>query len=244
MAAKKPENKRGKALTLEVMQTVVPKNYKTLVSQETVDEINHLVEDPDYGEEFRENMLTWTSVLDGSEKWSMAQYITAIKYYSLTAAGLSQVDAYCKTYPERLQARLDRGQGKQDISGEASRYNSSVLVNKIRQQALVPLHLVNQGTTQMAINELTRLMLNSRSDVARVSAATALLKELRPPDTQQISLEIGMSEDAKAAQERQSQQLLEIAENQRRLLQAGASLQDIQSIHIRKEEVIEGEIDE
>jgi len=236
--------RKSDPLTLEVVTNLVPKSYKNLLTQETIDEINKLVEDPDYGEEFKESMITSTSLLNGTEKWSIGQYIDAVKFYALTAGGLSQVEAYIKVFPERLQARLDRGQTKKDMAGEASRFSGSILVNKIRQQALVPLHLVNQGTTQLAINTLTTLMLNARSEVARVSAATALLKELRPPEAQKIALEIGLNEDARSAQERQTQQLLEIAENQRRLLQAGMSLSEVQQIHIAKQEVIEADLDE
>lgn len=233
-----------KPLTLELVQNVVPKSYRKLVDQETVDTINKLTEDPDYGEEFKNSIITHTSILDGTNNWSLKQYVDGVKFYSLTAAGLSQVDAYCKVFPERLQSRLDRGQSKVDMNGEASRFNSTDLVNKIRQQALVPLHLVNQGTTQLAINTLTDLMLKGRSEVARVSAATALLKELRPPEAQQVDLKIGLNDDARAAQERQNQQLLEIAENQRRLLQAGVPLAEIQKIHVQKEDHIEAELDE
>jgi len=231
-------------VTLEALKEQVPKKYKKLVDEGTVHNINKLAEDPEYGEEFRDSVITHTKILDGSEKWSMKNYIDAIKFYSLTAAGNSQVDSYIKVFPERLQARLDRGQDKSFMNGEASRFNATDLVNRIRQQSLVPLHLVNQGTTQLAINQLTHLMLNARSDVARVSAATALLKELRPPETQTVDLQIGLNDEARAAQEKQNAQLLDIAQNQRRLLEAGMALDDVQSIHIKKEEVIEVDLDE
>lgn len=231
-------------ITLDALKEQVPKKYRKLVDQETVDNINELASDPEYGEEFRDSVITHTKILDGTEKWSMKNYIDAIKFYSLTAAGNSQVEAYCKVFPDRLQSRLDRDQDKSYMNGEASRFNATDLVNRIRQQALVPLHLVNQGTTQLAINQLTNLMMNARSDVAKVSAATALLKELRPPEAQQIDLQIGLNDDARAAQDKQNNQLLEIANNQRRLLESGMTLDEVQSIHIKKEEVIEADLDE
>ncbi len=228
-------------LSLEVMQANLPKNYKKTITQDVVDEINNLVEDPDYGQEFKEAFTTYTTILNGKESFSLTQYVSAVKFYSLTAAGLPFVKAYVKIFPDRLQARLDRGQDIADMGGEASRYNGSDAVNKIRAQALVPLHLVNQGTTQLAINTLTTLMLSGRSEVARVSAATALLKELRPPEAQQVELQLGMSDAALELQSKQNDNLLKIAENQQRLLAAGMNINDIQQIHVT---TIEAEVDE
>ena len=219
-------------LTLEYFQSTLPKQYKKLISQDIVTEINHLVTDPDYGKEFQESVVTAMSILDGREKWSLRKYVDAIKFYSLTAAAMPQAKAYAMVFPERLQARLDRGETIHDMNGEASRFNSTELVNKIRAQALVPIHLVNQGTVQLAINKLTDIMLTGRSEVAKVSAATALLKELRPPETQKVELQLGLSDEARAAQDKQNQQLISIAENQRRLLEAGHSIDDIQKIHV------------
>ena len=227
--------------SLEALQEHVPTQYRKNVTQEVIDEINHLSTDPDYGQEFKDSFTTYTTILAGKESFTLRHYINAVKFYSLTAAGLPFVRAYVKVFPDRLQARIDRGQGIEDMPGEASRYNASEAVNKIRAQALVPLHLVNQGTTQLAINTLTTLMLSGRSEVARVSAATALLKELRPPEVQQVELQLGMSDAAIEAHAKQADQLTHIAENQRRLLQAGANINDIQQIHVT---TIDAELDD
>ncbi len=233
-----------KELKLDYMLSIINKKHKKVLTQEVVDDLNLLVSDPDYGEEFKDAIITHTSILEGKDGWSLEQYLDAIKYYSLTAAANSQVDAYIKVFPERLQARLDRGQNKDDMRGEASRFNATGLVSRIRSNALVPLHILNQGTTQLAINTLTTLMLSGRSEVARVSAATALLKELRPPEVQQVELQLGMSDAAAEAHAKQSEQLLTIAENQQRLLKAGVSINDIQQLHIKTIDVEVEEGDE
>ena len=228
-------------LSLEVMQVNLPKAYKKNVTQEVVDEINQLTKDPDYGQEFQDSFTTFTTILSGKEAFSLQQYISAVKFYSLTAAGLPLVRAYVKVFPERLQARLDRGQTIDDMGGEASRYNGTDAVNKIRVQALVPLHLVNQGTTQQAINVLLDITLRGRSEVARVTAAATLLKELRPPEAQQVELQLGMSDAALEAQAKTNETLTSIAENQQRLLRAGVNINDLQQIHVT---AIEAEVDD
>ena len=228
-------------LSLEVMQVNLPKTHKKLITQEIIDDINKLTADPDYGQEFAEAFVTHTTILSGKEAFSLKQYVSAVKFYSLTATGMPAVRAYVKVFPERLQARINNGDSIEDMGGEASRYNGTDAVNKIRAQALIPLHLVNQSTIQLSINTLTRIMLDGRSEVARVSAATALLKELRPPETQHVELQLGLSDAALDAQAKTNETLITIAENQQRLLKAGVDINDLQQIHVT---TIEAEIDE
>jgi hypothetical protein len=226
----------AKELSYEVFKEVIPKNMRKLVTEDTVNEINKLTLDPEYGEEFKTSLISATNLLAGKEKWSLKQYIDAVKFYSLTAAAMTQTDAYVKVFPDRLQARLDRGETKNDMNGEASRFNSSELVNRVRNQALVPLHLVNQGTVQLAINTLAHLMVNARSEVAKVSAATALLKELRPPDAQKIELDIGIKATDSIAELRKATEELVIA--QRQSIEAGMAVK-----YIAESRVVDVEVD-
>jgi hypothetical protein len=169
----------------------------------------------------------------------MKQYLDAVKYYSLTAGGLSQVDAYMKVFPERMQARLDRDQDKDDMRGEASRFNATELVNRIRDQALVPLHLVNQGNLQLAINTLVQVATKSRSDIARVNAASALLKELKAPETQKIELDIGVNTTDSIAELRKATEKLAIQQAQS--IDAGIAVKQIAESTIIEAEVEEDE---
>ena len=232
------QTEMGRDLSLELVQGLVPKHYKNSVTQELIDDLNRLSRDPDYGEEFKQSMLTSTSILGGANsKWSLAMYVDAVKYFSLTAAQMSQADAYIAVFPERFQSRLDRGETKEDIRGEASRYNNSELVNKIRQQALVPLHLVNQGNVQIAINVLVDIATRGRSEVAKVSAATALLKELRPAETAKIELDVNISNKDSIADLRKATEELAIA--QRQSIEAGQAVK-----FIAESRIIEAELDE
>ena len=228
-------------LSLEYAQSILGKKHSKVITQDIVDDINKLTTDPDFGSEYMEAIITYTSILEGKENYSLQQYISAVKFYSLTAGMSTQVDAYCKVFPERLQARLDRGQDRVDMTGEASRFNSTALVTKIRSQAIMPLHLVNMGNLQLGINTLVDICVNSRSDIARGSAAATLVKELRPPEVQKVELQVGLSDDVLAAQNKQTDTLVEIARSQRQLLIDGHSISDIQKIHIKPIDVIDVE---
>jgi len=223
-----------KKLTKELVKASLGKKFTGEINDNVIDEINLLIDDPDYGEAFKENMITYTSVLSGKDTWSLQMYLDATKFFSLTSMGDSQAKAYCKVFPDRFQSRLDRGEGQNEIAGEASRYSGSKLVNAIREQSQVPFHLRNQGAAQDALNQLLYLMMNARSDVAKVSAATAVLKETRPPEAQRIEMQVGLSDQAVEQQERQNSALRDIAVNQRKLLEQGYSLDEVQKIHVTR----------
>ncbi len=232
-------------LTKEFVKANLGKKFTGEISDSVIDEINLLIDDPDYGEAFKENMVTYTSVLSGKDTWSLQMYLDATKFFSLVSMGDSQAKAYCKVFPDRFQARLDRGEGQNEIAGEASRYNGSKLVNAIREQSQVPFHLRNQGAAQDALNQLLHLMMNARSDVAKVSAATAVLKETRPPEAQKIEMQVGLSDIAVEQQEKQNMALRDIAINQRKLIEQGYSIEEVQKIHVtRTHDTIDVDVEE
>ncbi len=232
------------SLTLEYLQTVVPKSYRKTVSQELVDEINHLSEDPDYGEQFREGILTYSSVLGGKESWSIRQYTDAVKFLGLVTMKVNQTDAYIKVFPERMQSRLNRGETKTEMGGEASRYNASPIINTLRDQARVSFYLRNQDIRQEALDGLMDLGRHARSEVARVTAFSSALKELRPPETHQVEVQVGMNEEAREAQQKQTDKLTEIAINQQKLFKAGIGIEEVQRLHIDKPEAIDVVLDD
>ena len=123
------------SVTLEVLQGQVNKKKSHLITQDTVDEINKLVEDPDYGEEFLDAYVQYFDITSQMGNWNTPKYLNAMKFFILMEQNMTAVDAYCKVFPERLEARHERGESKRDMGGEASRYNSSQIVNEIRKVA-------------------------------------------------------------------------------------------------------------
>ena len=212
-------------VTVDVLKNVVPKKYKKFIDEDIVDEINKLSNDIDYGEQFKEDFVTYANVLEHNANWSVTKYRDAIKFFSLTQQGTTILDSYCKVFPDRLAARMANGNSKGDMSGEASRYNSSELVNKIRQQALVPLHLVNQGLLQRAINETAKLMVSSRSDMVRQKAAETLIRELKAPESTKIELDIGIKSTDSIEELRKATEELVLA--QMKSIEAGVAVKVI-----------------
>jgi len=233
-------------ITVKELKDLLPKKYKNKGSERLVKDINELIVHGDYGDEFAEMFVTSITVLSGRATYTIDQYIDACKFLCLLAMEISVTDSYIRVFPDRWfnKKKLHPECTEHDMRGEAARFGHNTLVNMIREQKQLKFHLVNQDVAQRMVAQLEWLAFNARSDVAKVSAATAVLKETRPPETQKVELEVGLGEKTIEIQQQQTDVLKKIALNQQELYKQGYTLDQIQSIQMKENDVIEGEVDE
>ena len=224
------------ALELEVLQDQLGKKKGALISQETIDEINALAENPDYGEEFVEQYINYFNVLEKNGTWSTPKYMNALKFFCLIEAEHSAVDAYVKVFPERLAARHKRGESKSQMGGEASRFNSSALVNEIRRVATIPVTLSHRHMLMAGLKVSFDLAHDKNvSPAVRQKAAETLIRELKPQEKAEISIEV--KNDVSAIDElRKATEQLVIA--QMDSIKAGVAVK-----YIAESRIIEAEIE-
>ena len=91
-------------LELETVRKLVPKNHRSIITQDFLDRVEGAVADPAMAEQFKENFISYLDVLK-TGKYKMEDYISAVKYVSFKLLGYTNKDAYAATFPERY-ARL------------------------------------------------------------------------------------------------------------------------------------------
>jgi hypothetical protein len=225
-------------LTVQQFQRALPKGVSMRVDQSMVDTLNGLMEDQALRENFRDNLLSYTGVMSDG-KYKIGDYINAVRYISHKLLGSTNIEAYGKTFPDRFQRLFDEGADERTISSYCAAYNKTQLVNKIREQTLVPVHVLNADVYQKAINVQAALMNDTRvSDKVRCDAANSLLTHLKQPETSKIQLDINVKEDKSIQELRAATSAY--AQQQREMLING-SLTPIQAAHstIIEAEVIE-----
>lgn len=206
-------------LTLETFRTALPDKVKKTINQELMDSINKTLSDPDMYETYRENLLSYASVMaDG--RFKMESYISAVKYVSHKLMGASNIAAYIKTFPDKYQDFINRGIETKDIASYVTAYNKSKLVNLIMEQTLIPSYVLNQDLYQQALNVQAELMLNAKSEKVRSDAANSLLTQLKMPEVNKVQLDVNVKEDGSIAALRES--TLELVRQQKLMVQAGA----------------------
>ena len=224
-------------LTVEQFQQALPDKMKKSVNQELVDSINQTLGDPVSFEYYRNNLLSYTKVIQDG-RFKIHEYINAVRYVSFKLMGCSNIDAYSRTFPDKIQRFSAQGVSSKDVASYVTAYNKSKLVNLIYEQSLIPSYVLNQDMYQKALNVQAELMLTAKSEKVKTDAANSLLTHLKPPEVKKVELEIGTKEDSSIAQLRQA--TLELAKQQRLMLEAGAAnVQEIAHSRVVPAEVVD-----
>lgn len=222
-------------LTVTTLSEALPRQIRGKVDQELVDTVNQLVQDPEMREIYRDNLLSYTNVLEKG-KFKLTSYLDAVRYVSYKLCGETNIKSYIKTFPDKYTNWKTSGVSDADIAKYVHAFNKSKLVNLIWEQSMVPFHVLNQDARQKALNVQVDLMMNAQSEKVRSDAANSVLTHLKPPETNKMELEISHKDSSELKDLRNAVQDLAIA--QQRAIDSG--------MHNAKEVahsvIIEGEV--
>ena len=164
-------------LTRAEVQKALPVTSKFTVTQQMVDHLNMIGQDPLLLENLRDNFVSYTSVLQDG-RYKAEDYVTAVTYCTFKLMGMSNQDAYMHTFPNRHATLVAAGKTKKEISAYVAAYSKGKLVQAILEQAVIPVWLYNQDVYQKAINVQAKLMISAESELVRTQAANSLLTHL------------------------------------------------------------------
>lgn len=177
-------------LTVQELQEAVPKKSKNTITQQLVDDINSMVCDEQFREDYRDNLIGFASILNEG-RYKITDYLNAVRYVSFRLMGNNKINSYTKTFPERYAKFIADGASAKTIASYSTSYSKGELVNKMLGQSMIPIHIMNQDILQAAINKQYAIMNNpDASYKVQSDAATSLMVNLRPPETKDVKLEI------------------------------------------------------
>lgn len=227
------------ALTVDQFKQALPDKVKKSINQELIDQINKTLSEPELFEQYRDNLLSYAKVMQDG-RFKVSEYVNAVKYVSHKLMGCTNIDAYSKTFPDKIQRFAVQNVAPKDIASYVTAYNKSKLVNLIFEQTLIPSYVLNQDLYQKALNVQAELMVTANSEKVRTDAANSLLTHLKPPEVKKVELDIGVKEDSSINQLRQA--TLELARQQRLALEAGQVLaKDVAHSRVVPAEVVDVE---
>lgn len=179
-------------LTKEMLQAGLPTKQAGTVNTSVVDHVNKILTDPDERKYFRENLINYNIILQEG-RYKVNDYIAATMYISFKMLNYSNIDAFARTFPDRMDRYKKENKSIEEINNFVSGYNRTKLVTSLLQKAKTPTWILNQDVHQEAINTLAEIMRNPRAnEMARVKAASDLMTYLTPPEESAIKLEIGI----------------------------------------------------
>lgn len=176
-------------LTKDMLIGALPdKRFRKNVTDLVVDIVN-AEPDSELRRMFRDNTLSYASVL-ASGRYSLSGYVNAVKFVSYKMMGDKASTAYSKVFPDRYQKLVDSKATGSEIASFADNYGKTALVIKIIEQTIIPTHIINHGTYQLAINTQADLMINAKSEMVRQKASECLITNLVAPMAAKIEIDV------------------------------------------------------
>ena len=211
-------------LTRAEVQRALPDTSKFTVTQQMVDHLNMIGQDPLLLENLRDNFVSYTTVLQDG-RYKAEDYVTAVTYCTFKLMGMSNQDAWFRTFPQRYQALVAKGTPSKDIAAHVSMYAKGKLVNLITEQTLIPAWVTNHAIFQEAINTQATLMRTAASEKVRCEAANSLLSHLAKPKEAAPVVNIGLAENSGMTELKET--LAKMAQQQQELMNNNVSIKSI-----------------
>lgn len=211
-------------LTQDDVRQALPIHLKNAATKELVDALNNIPLDSEVADTIRDNFISYSKVLKEG-KYKIEDYMNAIAYVTFRMMGYNNQESYARTFPQRYNALVAQNKSSKDISSYVAMYNKGKLVNAIMEQSMIPVWLINHDVMQKAINHQVYLMENAKSELVQMQAAKALMDTLKKPESKDINVNIGTTED-KGVEELRNM-MVGLAERQKQLIEQGVSTRDI-----------------
>lgn len=221
-------------LTVEEVQAVVPKKVRNSVTQDLVDKLNNITQDPLIAEQVRNNFISYTGVLNEG-KFTMDSYLSAVMFVSHKLMNKTDREAYIATFPDRYTALVAKGTSNDDIAAYVHAYRKGKLVNLIMEQTMIPTWVLNQDLYQKALNHQAYLMLNAKSEFVQQKAAESILNQLQKPKEVGPLINLDLRDTAGMAELKEM--LSGLAMQQRQAIQQG-----VPTKAIAEQTIIQGEL--
>lgn len=225
-------------MEIEAVKRLVPKNQRGMITPEFCEKVEKSVNDPVLAEQVKNNFISYLNVLS-TGKFSMDEYLNAVKYVSFKLLNYTNRDAYAATFPDRWERMVKEGVEEKRMDAYVAMYNKSKLVMAIYEQTIVPTYVLNAPLHQEALNVLAKMIKDpSVRGMAKVKACEAILTHTKQPEIVKGELTIGLQENETIAELREVTE--QLANTFRASIGKGKTLQDVaeaQIIDVKVEEI-------
>lgn len=172
------------AILVQELKDALPSSLKTFATQDLADKIDQITTDPLAAKLIQDNFISYTHVLQEG-KYKMDDYLSAVSYVSFKLMGLTNKEAYCRTFPNRYSNLIASGKTEKEISCYVAAFHKGKLVNQVMEQCIIPAWVLHNEYYNEAIRKNVELMRTARSEKVQAMAADSLLKHLAKPEAVQ-----------------------------------------------------------
>ena len=174
------DKKMGKKAFLRSLPTGLQRSY----NKELQDKVREFLHDDDLVENYKNNLLTMTPVLEaGSIR--LKTYVNAVAYVSCKLLGYNNDKSFRRVFKKKVKQWEDYGRTKKQISRQVYAYNRTKLVVELLGTTLMPIHVINYRHLQTAIDRQVELLTCGNHTVEQ-RAADSLMTHLKVPESLEV----------------------------------------------------------
>lgn len=223
-------------LSVDVLKKLLPKKFSSNITDDVIKKLNEHIKDPIVAEQVNDNFLSYIDVLKEG-KFSLEEYINAVKFVSYKLADYSSTEAFIATFPKRYKELINKGSDNL-VYNYASMYNKTKLVNLIFERTLIPVYILNAPLHQEALNTLAGMIRDDNvRGLVKVKACETILNYTKKPEVVKGELNINVNQSSVIDELREVTEKL--ADTLRSNLESGTtSLTDVAELEILDAEVI------
>jgi len=175
-------NIRTSTGSLEAFVKHLPKKAKKLAPEVQEYYLKVLEDEP----EMVDDLISYTKVLEEG-RFSVDQYINAVRFVSYQMMGYNNTESYLKVFPEKL--------GTLYTDKYAAKYNKSKLVTELHKLVVVPEYLTHMHLRNQALKVQTDLMLSAKSEMVKHLASKTILEMTKPPEENYMQVDVNVKKD-------------------------------------------------
>ncbi len=224
-------------ITKERIKSMLPKRTSIAVTDEVIDLINNMEKDTGMPQELlEEDVMSYLHLLGQGSRNTIKELVNAVKFCNLRR-NYNNKQAWSIVFPEKFAELVENNK---PVDNFVSMYANSKLVVAVDKEMLIPVHIQYAPYFHAAVKKQFELM-NGRTNTKdkhgnedRVSpmvqhlAAKELATLTRQPEESKLDISITPSDAALSAQSEMNEQLKQLVAIQRRQLDDGADILDVQ----------------
>ena len=230
------------AITKEKIRKLLPRNSHVKITDEVMDLIYNMGKEIDLPQNLlEEDLMSYMHLVgkEGGGRTSITDVINAVKFCNLKR-NYTLEKAWSIVFPHRYDKLIQEGR---QVASHVSMYNGSKIVMAIDREMLIPWSLQYATYGHAAIKKQFEIMngnagVDANGDPLKVSpmvmhlAAKELALITKQPEEQTLSINVNPGEEAISAQRDMNTQLSQLVAMQKKRLEAGEDIMDVQVIEI------------
>ena len=230
----------SQSITVNRLKELLPRNTNIAVTQEIVDLINNIEEDSGIPQELaEEDVMSYMHLIGNMRGVGLKDLVNAIKYCNLKR-NYSNKEAWSIVFPTKFN---ELKAANKQVDNHVSMYNATKLVQAIDKEMLIPVSLQYAPYFHFAIKKQYEIAQGVASDTVdgkkqNVSPMVQHLatKELailtKPIEETKLAITVKPGEEAMSMQAEMNSQLKDLVALQRKRLEDGEDIIDVQQIGI------------